>query len=238
MPKTLHLALCDTSFPDRKQMERLITRESDARRNQCLIYMETFGSSAALLTSPLIYDAYFLDIPEKEYSALHLAADLRKKGIGSPVVFCISTMDYRENTVPADRIYFLNKPVRKEELSKLLDEILIQKEKHHVPTIEFRDADGTYYLEAKNIVYMEHKGLTMLIHMKDGSVKTAHGELSHKFLDFSICPAFFMPGRNYIVNGDCVTNLTNFKMTLCDSSVIPLSFGIAKKIRKLLQNIQ
>ena len=111
MIKTIHLALCDTNFPDRKQMERLLARESDKRINECVIYMETYGSKEALLQSPRIYDAYFLDIPDSDYSAYQLAVDLQNKGITSPIVFCVSTMNYREVGPLLDNSVFINKPI-------------------------------------------------------------------------------------------------------------------------------
>ena len=105
MQKTLYIALCDTNFADRKQMERLLNRESDKRLNSCVFYMDTYGSPDALLGNPRVYDAYFLDIPSEEYSAYDLAKDIQAKGILSPIIFCNSAINSDTVKICHDMIY-------------------------------------------------------------------------------------------------------------------------------------
>lgn len=235
MPKTLHIALCDTNFPDRKQMERLLSRETDKRQNECLIYMETFGSHASVLATKRVYDGYFLDIPEEDFSAIDLARELRKKGIVSPVIFCISTMDYRLNNDIDGDVYFLEKEIKVSDLSETIDELLLRKEAHHIPSIEFRNSEETYYVEPKDIIYINHEGLSMYIHMTDGTVKKARGEIENAFVEFSPFPLFFMPTKNYIINKDYVKKISPFTITLTNNVTIPIPFGIAKKISDLFK---
>ena len=59
----MHLAICDDHMADRKQMERLLGRESDRRLNTTgVLYVDSFGSKESILTTPMIYDAIFMDI--------------------------------------------------------------------------------------------------------------------------------------------------------------------------------
>ena len=54
----MHLAICDDHMADRKQMERLLGRESDRRLNTTgVLYVDSFGSKESILTTPMIYDA-------------------------------------------------------------------------------------------------------------------------------------------------------------------------------------
>lgn len=234
MPKTLHIALCDTNFPDRKQMERLLSRESDRRQNECLIYMETFGSHASVLATKRVYDGYFLDIPEENYSAIDLAKELRKRDIVSPIVFCISSMDYRINNDTDGDIYFLEKEIKTAELSKAIDQILLQKEAHHIPTIEFRNSEETYCVEPKDIIYINHEGRNLYIHMTDGQVKKARAMIENAFVEFSPYPSFFMPSKNYIINKDFIKKVSPFTITLVNKVKIPIPLGMAKKIKNFL----
>ena len=94
MAKSLSIALFDTNFGERKQMERLLDRESDRRGETCSIYTTTFGNKDTLLNTQRIYDAYFLDLPDEQYSAYDLAKDLRLKDIASPIIFLCSSMNY------------------------------------------------------------------------------------------------------------------------------------------------
>ena len=53
----MHLAICDDHMADRKQMERLLGRESDRRLNTTgVLYVDSFGSKESILVTPMIYE--------------------------------------------------------------------------------------------------------------------------------------------------------------------------------------
>ena len=55
----MHIAVCDDNVADRKQLERLLKRESDKRAASTgIIYTDSFGNSTALLSNPMQYDAF------------------------------------------------------------------------------------------------------------------------------------------------------------------------------------
>ena len=216
MQKTLHIALCDTNFADRKQMERLLTRESDKRLNSCVFYMETFGSRDALLDNPRVYDAYFLDMPDESYSAYDLAKDIQAKGILSPIIFCNSTIDYRECGDLLPNSVFLNKPIAVSELSLILDEIIIQKQEQYIPTVELRNATEVFYLTEKEIVYCENKPKErkILIHLPDGSTREAEASIQNFFTELISFEVFFMANKSIIANARYVKKISMFGITL------------------------
>jgi len=76
----MHLAVCDDHIADRKQMERLLGRESDRRISTTgVLYVDSYGSERSILTTPMIYDAIFMDMTEDGCDAIRLANQLRKK---------------------------------------------------------------------------------------------------------------------------------------------------------------
>ena len=47
----MHIAVCDDNVADRKQLERLLKRESDKRAASTgIIYTDSFGNSTSLLS--------------------------------------------------------------------------------------------------------------------------------------------------------------------------------------------
>ena len=59
----MHVAICDDNGADRKQLERLLTRESEKRHtDEGTIYADSYGNATNLLANPLQYDAIFIDI--------------------------------------------------------------------------------------------------------------------------------------------------------------------------------
>ena len=237
MQKTLHIALCDTNFADRKQMERLLSRESDKRQPEHMIYVETFGSTGALLDNKRIYDAYFLDVPDTEFSAYDVALHLQERGVHSPVILCISTMDYRKQGALQGQSIFLNKPIQTRELSLIIDKIIMEKEISYIPTIEFRNAVNTYYLEAKDIMFIEQDAGPMYIHLANGQIKEAQGNLENIFNDFIPYPSFFMPCKKYIINGHFVEKVQLHKIYMPKDITLPIPLGASRKTRQFLQTL-
>ncbi len=239
MQKTLYIALCDTNFADRKQMERLLERESDKRLHSCVFYMDTFGSKDALLENPRVYDAYFLDMPDPVYSAYDLAKDIQAKGILSPIIFCNSSMDYRECGDLLPNSVFINKPIIVSELSLLLDEISIQKQEQYIPTIELRNATDVYYLTEKEILYCESKpkDYKILIHLTDGSIREADALIQNLFTELISFETFFMANKAIIVNARHVKKTDLFHVTLQNGEAFRLTYTGKKEVQSIMDKI-
>lgn len=216
MAKSLSVAVFDTNFGDRKQMERLLERESDRRADACSIYTTTFGNPDALLNTQRIYDAYFLDIPDETYSAYDLAKDLRLKNIASPIIFCCSSMNYRECGRELSNTFFMDKPILVADLSAMVEELLTQKIENYVPTIEIRDITKTHYLTEREIVYCENIKHTrnITIHLQDGSTMFTENDIDNFLSELEPLGQFFMANNNIIVNARYVDKTTFFKVYL------------------------
>ena len=85
----MHIAVCDDNVADRKQMERLLTREGDKRRGLVSgLYVDSFGSSASLLYTPMDYDVYFLDFNSENTTGIDIVKALIEGGKRSIFVLC------------------------------------------------------------------------------------------------------------------------------------------------------
>ena len=240
MQKTLNIALCDTNFADRKQMERLLERESDKRLNSCVFYMDTYGSKDALLDNPRVYDAYFLDMPDEEYSAYDLAKDIQAKGILSPIIFCNSTMDYKTCGDLLPNSVFINKPIVVAELSLILDEIIIQKQEQYIPTVELRNSTEVLYLTEKEILYCEnkHNSRKISIHLADGRTVETENFINNFFTELIPFHSFFIANKHTIVNARYVDKVGLFKIRLQDGATFSLTMSTASEIKKLKEQIK
>lgn len=230
MQKTLAIALCDTNFADRKQMERLLERESDKRLDSCVFYMDTYGNKEALLGNPRIYDAYFLDMPDKTYSAYDLAKDIRLNDISSPIIFCNSTIDYHSCGAELPNSFFINKPILAARLSTILDEIIQQKTENYVPTVEIRDITQVRYLTEREIVYCQNQGYSRIIsiHLQDGTVIETENYINNFLTELTPLGEFFFANKNTIINARYVDKIGHFNITLKSGEGFKLH-GIRKK---------
>lgn len=236
MQKTLAIALCDTNFADRKQMERLLERESDKRLDSCVFYMDTYGNKDSLLGNPRTYDAYFLDMPDEQYSAYDLAKDIRLKDIVSPIIFCSSTMDYRTLGRELPNSFFLNKPILVAELSSVLDEIIQQKTENYIPTVEVRDMSKVHYLTEKEIVYCEAPNHSRIIsiHLQDGAVIEAENFIDNFLTELLPLGKFFAANKNTIVNARYVSDISMFNVTIKNGKTFKLRGTKKKYVEKMV----
>ncbi len=239
MQKTLAIALCDTNFADRKQMERLLERESDKRINSCVFYMDTYGNQDALLNNPRVYDAYFLDMPNESYSAYDLAKDIRLRDIYSPIIFCNSTMNYQNCGKELPNTYFINKPILVADLSNILDELIKQKEENYVPTVEIRNTKDVFYLTEKEIVYCQNRGRSSIIklYLQDGTIMETENFIDNFLTELKPLGNFFMANNNTIINARYVSKVGLFRISLQNKKSISIQGSRRLEIRNAMKNL-
>ncbi len=237
MKASLHIALCDSCPGDRKQMERLLSRESDARISATgPFYIDTFGSLEAILSANLVYDLYVLDFIGDAGNSYDIATSLRAKGILSPIIFCVSTVDYRKSGELLSNSVFLNKPVKTDELHLVLDEIITQKLEDTVPTIELRNSIESYYVAEKDIMYFSGRDYAIDVHYVDGKKRNANTismlNLRHDVESFK---SFYMVSKNAIINTTYIKEVRFASIIMADNCKIRIPIGIAKEMRKKIK---
>ena len=164
----LYVAICDDSIADRKQFERLLARENDARQTTTgVIYIDSFGSREALMRTPIKYDLFLIDIVAEQPGGMEIAKELRAMGITAPIVLCSSAVDYTAFGSPAADITCLTKPVSKGQLSHLID-VAIELRKTKTPLIEIRGEKDTYFISHLDLVYAVQKEHLIELSLKDG----------------------------------------------------------------------
>lgn len=212
----MHIALADSNPGDRKQMERLLSRESDKRVNTTgVFYIETFGSSGALLATPTMYNAYFLDITDEGNNAYDIAVKLRQKGIVAPIIFCVSAVDYRSFD-KLDNTLFIDKPIKVKELSDLLDDLIEDGIRNKIPTVEFRDNYESFYLEEDKIVYIEGEKYNVRVYLADGTSREANGFIDNIWSNIKGMEAFVPVNGRTIVNIRHIKNVSGLVCVLDD----------------------
>lgn len=220
----MHIAVCDDNVADRKQLERLLRRESDRRANSGdMLYTDSFGSSASLLANPMQYDIFYVDMCQTEgETGVETTKALLGKGVKVPIVLCCSRIDYRHFSFP-DTVSFLNKPINSVELSATLDRAL---EIRHsaIPMIELRDEKNTYYVTEPDILYAEEDGIMLNVTLNNGHVirilSTAENFFSQ--LEDSY-PTFFSPSMKKVVNGRYIRKFGFRKVEMTDGADFKVS---------------
>ena len=226
----MHIAICDDNVADRKQLERLLSRESDARMTQSgVFYTDSFGEGAMLFPKRKSYDLFFIDLVEDSENGLDFALDLCAEGVTAPIVLCSSKHNYAEKASELGKypsnLLFLNKPILKAELSAVLDKAVIL-EKDQPPTIEIRHKSETYYVFEDDIVYVKADKLYVDVFLKDGTEVPVYDSLNNFNAVLRGFTHFAQINKNTTINIVYVEKSSPFKVTLKSGLSFPLAaFG-------------
>ena len=168
----MHIAICDDNIADRKQLERLLKRESDKRKATTgLLYADSFGDCRILSTNHMQYDLFFLDMTEAAPDGLAFALQLVEDGVTAPIVLCSSKINYKEkaSALPKtpDSFLYLDKPIITAELTAVLDRAE-ELSACRVPKIELRSEQKTWYVEEDDILYAIQKGRYVHVFLTSG----------------------------------------------------------------------
>lgn len=220
----MHIAICDDNVADRKQLERLLKRESDKRASKSgVLYIDSYGHPDSLLANPMQYDAFFVDICKTEgFTGRQVVDSLSALGCTAPVIMCCSEVDYRRESFP-ERVLFIDKPIRTLELSAVLDSAQTIKDSA-VPVIELRQDSGTLYVTEPDILYAVAEKRHLNVALADGRNIAVTTTASNFFSQVENFPVFFAPDRHTVINGRHIQAFRLHKITMCDGAVFK-AFG-------------
>ncbi len=203
----MHAAICDDNVADRRQLERLLKRESDKRSADTgIIYADAFGNVQALLANPMQYDIFYIDMCNTEgLKGYDVVAMLTEKGVHAPIVMCCSKEDYKTQDFP-ENVIFLDKPIRAEELSASLDHAM--QIKAQAPNmIELREDKSTLYVTEDEIIYALEEGRHVAVTLTGNRQFLANTTGENLFAQIETHPVFFSPNLKTIVNARYIRKL-------------------------------
>jgi len=238
----MHIAICDDNVADRKQLERLLGRESDKRMAVSgVFYTDSFGVGSQLFPKRMSYDLFFIDMVEDSQTGLDYALSLCSDGVSMPIVLCSSSIDYEEEAKELEflpgNILFIKKPILKADLSDVLDKaVLIEKNK--VKTIEIRHKTDTYYVKEDDLVYIEQDGRYINVHLKDGTVVDVLDSCINFYESLYDFTHFVLLSPKAIVNGVYVEKFSPFKVTLKSGIKIPSTIIGSRNLKLLMDTLE
>lgn len=214
----MHIAICDDNIADRKQLERLLKKESDIRALKSEgFYVDSFGNTDALLRAPMLYDAFFIDMCNGDITGLDVVQKLTDVGVNAPVILCSSKINYQEHTLPSN-ILFLDKPIKKDSLSDMIDHAITIKSQA-VPHIELREESGEYYYaDEADIMYIIADGAYLKIHLTNGKILSVLSTLSNMYSQLTKYPMIMPVNNKTLINVRHLQALKGRKVHMSDET--------------------
>lgn len=207
----MHIAICDDNIADRKQLERLLKRESDnLRGTREPFYLDGFGNPEAVMHSPMLYEAFFIDMTSSSKNGYEIAMDLIHVGVTAPIILCISDINYQEFDLP-DNCFCLQKPIRVSDLNNIL-QIILEASDNKVPHIEIRTKKETVYVLENDIMYVVPEGRLIKIHLQNGTVLESAGSMENFYEEIQHIPRLLPVSYKAIVNVAYISQTTFFSV--------------------------
>lgn len=233
----MHIAVCDDNVADRKQLERLIKRESDKRaKDSGVIYTSSFGNADVMLANPMQYNAFYIDVCKTEgITGMDIVHELTAKGVNTPIVMCCSDINYREYSFPSN-VIFLDKPIKTTELSESIDLALSIME-HSVPLIELREDTETHYVTEQDILYAVEADRHVSVTLKDGRKINVIGSSLNLYEQVAHYPTFIAPSQKTIINARYILKLTFRKATMIDGTVFHIHRDCIKYTKQIFNEL-
>ena len=218
----MHIAICDDNIADRKQLERLLDRESDRRKNTSgVFFCDSYGNSEHLSRNPMPYELFFLDMTSEEPDGLSFAIELRRLGVTAPIALCSSSINYQEalkklpeQERPAD-LLFIDKPIKVADLTAIIDEAL-HLGSNRASTIELRSDRTTIYAYEDDIAYVTSKNAYLTVHLTDGRDVTMLDTVSNFYTMIKNYKHLVLVSERAIINAAHVQKMSGLKVTMDD----------------------
>lgn len=234
----MHIAVCDDNVADRKQMERLLGRASDRRISTTgVLYIDSYGNVDAVMRSPMLYDAFFIDMTSGPVNGFQLARKLIDAGSVAPIILCTSTINYPAiieaamGEVPDDaeelsnhtilrkqlqsQILYLNKPIKVAELDQMLDHAIACKAAA-VPTIELRGEHETYYAHEDEIIYAKKNSQYVHVTLTDNREVDILTTIANFYSQIKSFTHFVPFSEHVLINISFIKKISLFKLYMKD----------------------
>lgn len=223
----MHIAICDDHIAERKQTERLLSRESDRRKAITgVFYVHSYGHEDALLTTPMQYNLFLIDMVNGEINGLQLALILCQSGITAPIYLCVSAIDYRKAYLqlykPPENIYFIDKPLKVAELTKVIDQALFMQTTI-MPTIELRTENETLYLNESEIISAKSgSSYYTNVYLTNARVVRISGDPANLYSQIGNSPTFYPLSNKAFVNLSHIDKCSISKLLLSNNQTFNL----------------
>lgn len=232
----MHIAICDDNIADRKQLERLLGRESDKHKaSSGVFFCDSFGNTEQLRHNPMPYELFFLDLVFQSPNAFEFALELQELGVTAPMVLCCSKIPYREiasqHCALPSNLLFLDKPVKTNELSNLLDHAILLNSRR-VSTIELRNDKGTRYVYEDDILYVTGSSTSIQVHLADRTDFPVKTSLENFYSSVAMYPHLKMVTEHMILNLSHITGQNPFRISFSDGSMLPSSPLLYTRLKK------
>lgn len=232
----MKIAICDDELCYRKQFLSYLDEYMLKNPNNQLEY-SLFSNAQQLLDSTLLsknFDVYLLDVIMPGMNGIELGLKLREKKLDGKIIYLTSSAEYAVDSYKVKAFQYLLKPVKKEELFAVLDELFSARAlaKNNILIIKTRE--NSVKVNISDILYVESGKRKLLYHMKNGQIietmtlRTSFQEAVQALLR---TPNFVLCGASMVANLHHITMVGQEDLLFLDTYKVYLSKKMCREVR-------
>ena len=213
----INIAICDD---DKNVIMQLKGYLNTYEEEKCIV--TTYNCGEDLIRDRKSFNIIFLDISMTGMDGIETAKKIRDYDRNVKVIYVTNFTDYANLAFEVHAFGYLNKPIKKEEIYKQLNEARnYSKEVNEPELIEFITTEGVVRLLPKNIYYFEYFNRSVKIKAQDKIyiLKEKIAVISRYMSQYG----FLAPHKSFVVNLFYVKSIRGYDIFMMDGSVIPLS---------------
>lgn len=228
-----HIAVCSADAALRAGLQRLCMEYFSRRTDSCII--EQLLSPASLLERDAAgarFELLVVDLaPGGPPNGLAAAAELRRRGRRTPLVFLARTPAHAYSAFRVDAMQYFVLPLRQDDFFALMDRAV---EPEYGPVLAVSTAAGLRSLAYAEIEYLECTHHVVHFHLSSGedvvslSLRVAFSQMAAPLLADG---RFFQPHRSYVVNLAAAKQLCPGELQMRSGARIPIPRGRESAVR-------
>lgn len=228
----MKIAICDDCRQDALRLQALLNGNHDT-----VVYSGAEQLLVEIEDKKRCYDLYLLDIymDKDAMSGIELARKLREQEEDAAICFISSSDDFYREAYDLYAVQYLLKPVKKEELERLIQRISHRMDKDKEQSLRFRWRGRMGTIPYGKIMFISSREHTVFIHCRDGHVQECTGKLNE--IAQQVCgDVFFRCHQSFIVNMYHVNSLDGNELLVSGYSV-PVSRRYLADVKRRYQEI-
>ena len=214
------MLICDDIRNEALKLEKLIKQagfDADIR------YFEKGSDLLEYIKTGARIDVCFLDIIMPEMNGIELAKNMRDANFKGKIVFLTSSNDYGVESYQVKAYFYLLKPVSKEDIKRLLDEIKYAPPADNSLKRQSQLKQGGIKVETRNmtrlitfneISYVEVINKNVFFRLLDGSDIVIFASLSELMPQLIADGRFAQCHRSFVVNMDAIMQISGKEIFL------------------------
>ena len=187
---------------------------------------------ASVLEHGKHFDVYCLDIVMPGFDGIELGKEIRDYDKSAQIIYFTSSPEFALDSYAVKAANYVLKPISKEILFSVLNDVLEQIEHKEESSITIKDTQGIHKILLSNLVYAEAMRRKVLYHLVSGRIlecSSRFSEVCDTLLEYHF---FIKPHRSYVVNMNYINTIENTEITLQIPDSIPIAQGKGKEIKE------